>query len=287
MNGISPSLHASIAGVSIAFSSVEADIISWIRGFYREYLTGPVSCPDLRLVLSRSATLLGDEEDAEFYKGQSGVARQRDFISFPLPGQPLAFAAELSPETEDAVCNLLRWLLPPLLVRRGALLLHSAAVVRDGWGYAFFGKSGAGKSTATELIRRRDPAALAVGDDAAIIAWEEGRPWLLSAPLGCGYAHVPPPPRRVPLRGLFSLHQGQSHGLSRCPPSEGLMRLIANSMVADGSHDDGALEAALRFVDASPGVHALEFRKDGDFWDMILREGERHGKEAKPTAEAL
>ena len=169
----------------------------------------------------------------------SGVARQRLYL-LPIAGAAPAFAAELSPETEDAVCNLLRWLLPPLLVRRGALLLHSAAVVRDGWGYAFFGKSGAGKSTATELIRRRDPAALAVGDDAAIIAWEEGRPWLLSAPLGCGYAHVPPPPRRVPLRGLFSLHQGQSHGLSRCPPSEGLMRLIANSMVADGSHDDGA-----------------------------------------------
>ena len=74
--------------------------------------------------------------------------------------------------------SFLRILYSLILVQEGGFLLHAASVVRDGQGYAFMGKSGAGKST----IAAHSPEQSVLSDEISLIKKVEADYRLYSTP---------------------------------------------------------------------------------------------------------
>ena len=156
-----PRVEFSVAGVTVGILTDDPATLGYLRRYYASYPAD--SEPDVEVcVLRAGEESLWEDPDPEF-RFERGVVIQRDFAARRIPHLPPRYrdraVALIGPETEDAVHNLLRWLLVNPLLRKNAFLLHGAGMIRDGRGYALFGQSGAGKSTATDLIAGSDPGA--------------------------------------------------------------------------------------------------------------------------------
>lgn len=148
--------------------------------------------------------------------------------------------------------------------RRGGALFHAAGVVRHGTGFALFGLSGSGKTTAA-----RFSAPHPVLNDDLLLLWpaHEGAGWELGAtPFGKRRGDV----RRAPLRALLRLVKAPEVRLVPLRRSRALAELIANTPVVSGNA--AWLPDVMSFwetvMDAVP-VQALHFRRDGTFWEVI------------------
>lgn len=238
--------------------------------------------PDL-IIYARGLPQAGlwEDLDAEFYE-QGPVVFQRDFCAQKLSAEKVpTLLALMNPHSIDSIHNLLRWALPPILLKKNAVLLHSSCVVSEGGGYVFFGYSGAGKSTTATLIQESDSEAVLLGDDASILEIDSNhKVWVHSAPLGCGYSSDAPPPIKVPLARLFALSknpQTQIVQLARVPGAISLLTSVMTS--AEGSEgslawDIDLAEECFELVSkmgahAPCGIEALYFEKDPKFWKLI------------------
>jgi hypothetical protein len=269
-----------IAGVRIALFTASAPIFSMLSEYFNAYrdetpgsgkLDAEVWLEAADEIDGYDALDLWEDVDPEFLVFQFGgdCAIQRDFAG-RLSGRR---AVVLMPTGQmDSIHNFLRWLMPVLLLERQAFLMHGGAVIYKDQGYAFFGQSGAGKSTTVDLICKSDPEAKPVGDDAIIVELGE-KPMLHSAPLGCGYSREAPKPASVPLKGLYALKQDSSDYAEPLTGSEGAAALLASAMnVRMSDSVEERLELASRFARSQPGVARLHLRKSPEFWSQIKEE---------------
>lgn len=264
-------LPIQIAGVSLLVATHSDRLEKELRQFFNPYLAPGRAEVRLHAELFSSPEIpdLWEDVDAEF-ECRTDTVVQRDFAARRLNEDMVV--ARLNPEEVlDAFLNLLRWMLPDLLLEKSAFLLHAASVVRNEKGFVFFGQSGAGKSTTVKLIAAQDSETTILGDDAAIIELDaDGRPWLHSAPLGSAHAKVPPLPAKVRLTGLFSLRQSSEHRLETLTASEALSALLASAMSVDFSRNvDRRFQLASDFARALSGPWRLHFKRDGDFWPKV------------------
>lgn len=278
-----------IAGIPVLIETPDAALANRVQEYFEEYLDREPGLPLHRVCIETDATAwLWEDEDPEF-DVRGDLVIQRDFAARRIG--PDHAVAILAPQLDDAFHNLLRWFLPPILLRNDAFLVHGAAVIRDGEGFAFFGQSEAGKSTTIRLITEADPAAVPLGDDGILIQMRDGVPTVLAAPLGCGYSRLAPPALSAPLQGLFSLCQASEHELAPLSVSEGVSSLLASVMcVRFGEAIDARIDLALRFACSGPGISRMRFRKDPGFWPLLLKsdpvsqnpEEMRNVQEARP-----
>lgn len=268
------SVSVSIAGLGVEFLTSSAELYLQLRSYFHEYLV-PLEPGCARIHLHCEASEdpeLWEDVDPEFdIRGEKVV--HRDFVAKRLaPGLAIA---RVAPALDDSIHNLLRWFLPPILLARGAFLLHGAGVIRDGLGYVFFGQSGAGKSTSSGLIAGYDGRANVLGDDSVIIQLDpmNGLPRLHSAPLGCGYTREAPPLANAPIAGMFRLSQDDDHSIEAMSTAEAVATLLASAMNvrADESLDE-RFALALGFATTEPGVRKLRFKLDPGFWDLVIQQ---------------
>jgi hypothetical protein len=145
---------------------------------------------------------------------------------------------------------------------RDGLIFHTAAILHHGRGYAFFGTSGSGKTTAARLSAP-DP----VLNDDLVVLWPGDAGWtMVATPFGKRRSDV----RRAPLSALLRLVQSPQVSLDRLPPGRALAELVANSPVISGDPEwlptlMERWEAVLREVP----VYALQFRREASFWEAI------------------
>ena len=113
-----------------------------------------------------------------------------------------------------------------LLLERGVIVLHAAAVVIDGLGAVFGGRADIGKTTLSRLCR--DRGATLINDDRCALFMWEGLPWVTATPW-----HGEEPEINsinAPLAGLFHLHQEPKCRMTALPPSLALARLLATGI---------------------------------------------------------
>jgi hypothetical protein len=272
-----------VAGVRVDLLTGEASFAARAREYFRAYPGRGPAVFEARLDPLVRTRALWEDEDPEFHPAGSFVI-QRDFCA--RHESDARAVALLNPEGDDGLHNFLRWLLPPLLLRKGAFLLHGTGIVRDGKGYVFFGPSGAGKSTTAALVREADPRATVVGDDAVIVSLEGARPRLHAAPLGCGYSTDAPPNLSAPLAGLFALEQGEAHAVQPLEAAGGVASLLASAMcVRYGDDAEGRIGLAAGFAGAGTGIRRLVFRKDAGFWPLVAG-GAKRPPARRPSKEA-
>ena len=98
--------------------------------------------------------------------------------------------------------SFLRILYSLMLVQEGGFLLHAASIVRDGQGYAFMGKSGAGKST----IAAHSPEQSVLSDEISLIKKVNANYLLYSTPFW-GEQEIKGGNYCFPLQGIYQLKQ--------------------------------------------------------------------------------
>ena len=123
------------------------------------------------------------------------------------------YLKEVQPEMEEDTCEYIatgvdffRKLIP-----FGALMIHSSAVVKDGYAYLFSAPCGTGKSTHTALWQEAfgDQNALILNDDKPVLRMEDGRwyaygsPWSGKTAMNLNM--------RVPVGGICMLTRGETN----------------------------------------------------------------------------
>ncbi len=146
---------------------------------------------------------------------------------------------------------------------QGAILVHAAGIVHRGGGYALFGQSGSGKTTAARLSKGKP----VLNDDLILLrpgetGWEA---W--ATPFGRRRA---PEVCSAPLRALFRLTPASEDRLEPLPPGVALGELVANSPVvnADPERSPALLARWEEVLQAVPAA-LLRFCKSDTFWGMI------------------
>jgi len=145
-------------------------------------------------------------------------------------------------------------------------------VVMRGQGYAFFGHSGAGKTTVAQLAHGYGQV---LTDENIVLRLTNRGVALCSTPF---WGHSTPPEmvrrvnRSVPLAGLFALAHGPEFALTRLTPGQGIASLLTSEKVATERVESAAawLDIAGRILARSP-VHLLSFRPTTELWQFLPR----------------
>jgi len=145
---------------------------------------------------------------------------------------------------------------------RGGMLFHAAGVLHRGKGYALFGVSGSGKTTAAHFSAP-DP----VLNDDLLLLWPSAEGWQMYAtPFGKRRGDV----RRASLRGLLRLVKDHDVFLAPLSPGQALGELASNTPVlsADPLWLPEVLSRWEALLTETP-VYALHFRRDPTFWEVL------------------
>lgn len=130
------------------------------------------------------------------------------------------------------------------LPKFGRMLIHAAVVEYENEGYAFLGRSGAGKSTHAELWTQYLPRAKILNGDKPVLSWEEGRfyafgtPWTGKENKG--------EREKVSLKALCFLERGKENRLQKLSGKEVSVRLLKQLFLPS---EKEALEATLSLAD--------------------------------------
>lgn len=108
-------------------------------------------------------------------------------------------------------------------------LLHAAVLCHNGEGYAFLGKSGAGKSTHTGLWLRYVDGAEIVNGDKPVLEYRDGQfiaygtPWLGKEGLGCK--------KSVPIKAVCFIEQAKENSIVRLSAREFTERIFSQLLM--------------------------------------------------------
>lgn len=165
--------------------------------------------------------------------------------------------------------NFFRLLVAYRLNQAGGALLHSAAVVRDSQAYLFLGRSGAGKSTISKI--NQDAGFEVLSDDMNALVIEEGRAVVEKLPFAGDLGQTGERRGGAPLAGIFRLEKSDHHALHPLPQPQALALLLSCSpyLNADRHRTDRLMENLVSLVQAC-NVKRLTFRRDPEFWDLIM-----------------
>jgi hypothetical protein len=170
-----------------------------------------------------------------------------------------------------AVEYVLRTAIALLAFDAGGLLLHAAGLVRDGRGYAFFGHSGSGKTTAARVSTQ----ARVLNDDLVVLTpvqnWDDG--WRVHATPFSNPSQVPPAgPEHAPLAALLRLVQSKRVVVQAMPVAQAAAELLTSVPIIplDPIRTPRLIDRVLSLVTAVPTAR-LHFLPDDSFWPAVLR----------------
>ncbi|NQU41237.1 MAG: hypothetical protein HQ523_14910 [Lentisphaerae bacterium] len=159
-------------------------------------------------------------------------------------------------------------LLTYVLARREGLLLHSAGIEYGGQLWLLAGRSGAGKSTAAQLLQGRSDVALLSDDRIVVRRVGEtfkgfGTPWPGDARVAVD--------RQAPLAGILLLAQSSDNRIAPVRAAEAVERLLP--MISVPWYEPELFPEVLSFcgtlVESVP-TYELQFRPDDDAARMLV-----------------
>lgn len=174
--------------------------------------------------------------------------------------------------TSGVLENFLRVLVSYRLLALGGVMLHSAAVVRDGRAHVFVGHSGAGKSTLSKISLEAGHQILSDDVNTLLPDLEGGGILVEQIPFAGDFGHDRLVEGSFPLAALFRLEQSAKHALNPLTLADTIGLLLANSpfVNCDEHRLDCLLEVLLDLATGT-AAHRLSFRRDAGFWDILPR----------------
>jgi hypothetical protein len=262
-----------IAGVRIKVSLPAA----WLPGLtkrYGEFLSAQPAPWHLAVLHDPAVdSNMPGEVDHDGPQTRFHVATYRGTINLATQDAHVTTASEAN--AASAVERAASYILMQVLPREhSSLWLHAAGIIRNGYGYVFFGKSGAGKTTIASLAPQ-DADILC--DENIVVSLTPGGAALHSTPF---WGHSTPPHLihrhkvSAPLAGLFALEHGSVFRLDPLSPAEAVAALLDTEKVATERVDSALawLAIAANLV-ACPGVRRLTFRPETTLWEFLSSQG--------------
>jgi len=188
-------------------------------------------------------------------------------------GPPLS-AALWTPEDERLVShaifeNTLRVVVAYNLLRRGSVLLHSAAAASDSGAHVFFGPSGAGKSTIARILLGAGYAVLS--DDMNALHVRADGVFVERLPFAGDLGQTMETDGGVhPVRSLCRLEKGGTAGLRAAGPAPAIAGLLECAPFVNRNpygHDE--LVERLEALHARSPVRVLTFAVDDGFLHLL------------------
>lgn len=163
--------------------------------------------------------------------------------------------------------DLLRMVVGYVLNRNRGFVFHASSLVKDGFGYIFIGREDAGKST----VRRLFPHLVCLGDDSAIVREINKQFFLFGSPFYQRTQKVYPN-KKVPIKGVFSLHQANFNLVKLLTFPEDVKALSTDSFIADikkkSEERKLIFEKAVAFCHRNK-IFSLFFQKNSSFWPLL------------------
>lgn len=275
-------LAIDIAGFVVSLEIIDESVAKRIETRYQDFL-----CTDDSPQLSIKINIVPDALYIEPKPGQWVIEtdfkdERLEYQSYLERGE-VDFASKsgyLDMAPEANIENFLRAVIAWLCVKNDAVLLHAAGVIRDGFGYVFFGPSGAGKTT-TSRIAAKDYDV--VSDDLVVIRIENGYGTLYGVPFRGELSDAPRANQNAPLKAIFRIRQDTEHFLEPIPRVMAIADLVASSpfVVRELSLSDMLVNVCDSITKSVP-VMALHFKRDDGYWKVI----DEHFDDVPKTASA-
>ncbi len=165
----------------------------------------------------------------------------------------------------EGVDYFLRVVYALLAFRAGGALFHTAAIVRRGAAYLFFGPSGSGKSTVSAL----SPSDRVLNDDLVLLL-PQGGAWQAHATPFWNPTQVRPTPGHAPVRAFLRLVQSSRLRLEPLGGAAALAEFLSCLPLLPANP---ALVPALLALGGSilarVPMYRLYFPKDDTFWTLV------------------
>jgi len=176
---------------------------------------------------------------------------------------------EASPWFADVLENVLRVLVAYDVVQRGGVMLHCAAIVKNGQAVVLFGHSGAGKSTTSALALENGYAV--VSDDINIIEPCEDGWQVTPVPFSGSLNAVSDVHHPVRLRSLYRLHQAEEDRVKQCSAARAVSLLAGSApFINQDSYRTGQLIDILSALSMQIGVQDLYFTNSRHFLQHVF-----------------
>lgn len=255
--------------VELALSGVPSAMRAGILSTYAPFAgTSPEAGIHICVEMAPGAPFIRPEPYREWQIRSQERAGRVDYVSFYERGwidrstgiAHLVMRGGGNPE------NFLRVLVAWACLARGGLLLHASGVIRNGKGYVFFGRSGAGKTTVTRL----SGDATVLSDDLVIVAPRGGRFWVYGVPFRGTMVEAPRTNAAAPLGGLFALDKAPAHRVVEMAPVYAVAQLAACVPFVMGQATAAAQTLAIcAALAAKAPVRMLHFLPDAGFWNLV------------------
>ena len=270
-----------VGGIAVRFEGLSEDLKAAALDRYRPFLSedppihtvtvyeGPMEYLDM--AEDRFLRL----EEREFPEGRLLVSHV--FAALRPPAHGKGFLRVSSEQTLHnaigALENYLRWVVADLALDRGGFVLHAAGLAKDGKAYLFFGHSGAGKSTATEISLRETAGVLPLSDDLVLVLRQGERFVAATTPFWGSLPQQVKERGSYPLAGAYRLRQSPSVQVREIPLALAAgMILSCCPFVADPARRADTLAPLVEAFCRRVPVKELFLRKDPSFWEVISPE---------------
>jgi len=203
-------------------------------------------------------------QDCEILREQS-IVIHRDFVAKHIKN---SYHLICEDKLGDGLYNFLRWLLPKLLLKESAYVLHSSCIINhDNKAYFFLGHSGAGKTT----ISTHSPGKKILGDDMNLLYYREKK--ASAGAIGGLIKRDVDYNDKFNIKGFFWLKQASENKLTRMSKARAQSKLVASiTNIFWDKIEEKEIQNIFfithEFVSNYP-CYELEFKKDDSFWDVI------------------
>lgn len=268
-----------IGSLRMRLEGLDEDQAREFRSRFRVFVRDEAARPDVTIALQTAGVeaflRMPRPGEHEIYRLESRTTGSRlelwsyefaGFIDGDTGQGVLALVEPDGPRYWRGLENFLRVVTASWILRRGGFLLHGCGVVREGKAYVFFGPSGAGKTTVTDL----SPQDTILSDDLTLVVTEGGEYRAAGIPFGLAHHKVPGTCRSYPIASLNRLVQSRA---VRREPIRGARAVaeVAASLpfvMQETGQAALAVETVWKALLAVP-AYRLEFRKDDAFWDVV------------------
>ena len=208
------------------------------------------------------------ERDAVTYRSDWCEGR---FSRRPGEQVRLLCHVDAGPWFGGVVENMLRVVVAYDVLERSGVMLHCAAIVRQGRAVGLFGHSGAGKSTSSALAMSR--GCYVISDDINVIEPADSGWQVTPVPFSGTLNAASDIDRPVPLQGLFHLNKSDEVRVAGCSAARSVTLLAGSAPFVnrDPFAADRMVETLARLASEVP-VHDLYFTRDAAFVDHVFGE---------------
>ena len=263
------SLALSIGEIPVLISSKNQEFMAQTKARYANFISTEtasylrIEVDILSEKMIHNLAMDADRPDVRFDNGTERVTFSWQDISgeFDLVSGKARMICPLSP---IALNSILRFVYSLVLLKESGFLVHASGLIKNGKGYIFPGKSGAGKTTITQL----SPGATLLSDDLPLVKMGHA-PLIFGTPFWGGLA-VAGEKTSAPLAGIYFPVKDRKNYTERLRPRQVIEKLLPNVVFffKNEKFSKQLFDLSFNLATKVPAFE-LHFLPNPSFWECI------------------